>query len=173
MGKARFNQNHPDISGKNNPRYIDGRTSKKYYCIESKCNNGISYTNFNSGNRRCIVCSNKGIHNAHFGKPIKPNWVKYKNTWFRSNWELWFAQFLTLSRIKWQYESNTFDLGNTTYTPDFYLPNFNMYVEIKGYFSEKAKEKIKIFKKIYSNINLIILDQKNYQEIIEPIKCKF
>jgi predicted nuclease of restriction endonuclease-like RecB superfamily len=85
---------------------------------------------------------------------------------FRSNWESTFAKFLILSRIKWRYESKTFDLGDTTYTPDFYLPELNAYIEIKGYFSEKAKEKINNFRKVYKRINLIVIDETKYMNII-------
>jgi hypothetical protein len=29
------------------------------------------------------------------------------------------------------------------YTPDFYLPKYNLYIEVKGFFYEKDKEKIR------------------------------
>ena len=34
-------------------KYIDNRTNKQHYCIESNCNNKISYSNWLNGNRRC------------------------------------------------------------------------------------------------------------------------
>lgn len=142
-------------SGKENGNYIDGRTKATHYCIEINCNNKVS----KKGNR-CIKCSNKGPNNSRYGKPIKPNWVKYRTHHFRSNWEMWFSQFLTLSGYKWKYESKTFDLGDTTYTPDFYLPEWDLYIEVKGYFSDKAKEKMKKFKELYKNINLEIFGYK-------------
>lgn len=42
--------------GKNNNRYIDGRTLKQYYC---KCGNKISYSNWRCGKRRCAKCAQK------------------------------------------------------------------------------------------------------------------
>jgi len=51
--------------------------------------------------------------------------------------------------MKWKYEPKTFDLGNTTYTPDFYLTEFDCWIEIKGWFRIDAKRKIKKFKKLY------------------------
>jgi len=66
----------------------------------------------------------------------------------------------------WVFTPNHFlDLGNTTYTPDFYLPEFNTYIEIKGYWRIKAKRKMKKFLKIYNYITLYIFNQEKLTEI--------
>ena len=39
--------------GKDNPNWKKGKSKKIYYCIESKCNNKISYCNYLYGNKRC------------------------------------------------------------------------------------------------------------------------
>lgn len=62
--------------GKNNANYKDGRTLKKYYCIEG-CGKEINYNSALYGNRRCYSCANKekyriGILNNK-GKN-HPNW---------------------------------------------------------------------------------------------------
>jgi len=61
----------------------------------------------------------------------------YNNTWFRSGWEAKYAEYLDTWNIKWEYEPHTFVLEiegkKTSYTPDFYLPEFNLYHEIKGW----------------------------------------
>lgn len=44
--KIRNSDYHKNSHGKNSGGYIDGRCSKKYYCIESNCNNEISYGNW-------------------------------------------------------------------------------------------------------------------------------
>lgn len=60
--------------GKNNGRYIDGRSLITYYCIEFSCNKIVS-----ESNRRCKSCArrfyykehpnfNKGKNNPNFGK---------------------------------------------------------------------------------------------------------
>ncbi|KKL59181.1 hypothetical protein LCGC14_2217940 [marine sediment metagenome] len=82
----------------------------------------------------------------------------------RSSYEIAYAKWLDKQNIKWKYESKTFDLGNTTYTPDFYLPKTNKYIEIKGYWREDAKKKFKKFKTIYSETKIQVL---NYQKIIK------
>jgi len=51
--------------------YIDGRYSKVYYCIESGCNNKISYPNWLYGKRRCSSCGKKGKRNHRYGISLK------------------------------------------------------------------------------------------------------
>ena len=58
--------------------------------------------------------------------------VEYNGTIFRSSWELTVAQLLDEKGIDWTYESQTFQYkGNRRYTPDFYLKEFNLFLEVK------------------------------------------
>ena len=109
----------------------------------------------------------KGKLNPRFGKPpiITNHWNQYKGMWMRSGWEVRYAKWLDRQNIKWQYEPKTFDLGDTTYTPDFYLPETNEYIEIKGYWREKAKNNIKLFKKLYLRKKLIILEEIDLKKL--------
>ncbi len=84
---------------------------------------------------------------------------KYKSIWMRSSYELKFAKYLDKNHIKWLYESKTFDLGNTTYTPDFYLPEFNLYIEVKGFWRDDAKKKFEEFKQRYCGIRIKTLEK--------------
>lgn len=105
----------------------------------------------------CICKTRRGERKPFYRK------VKYKKTVLRSYYELSFAQWLTLSGYKWEYEPKRFNLGKTTYTPDFYLLKFNLYVEIKGWARTIFKKKIKLFKKLYPNINYKILYKKDLE----------
>ena len=82
----------------------------------------------------------------------------------RSSWEVAYAKWLDKNGYKWQYESKTFDLGNSSYTPDFYLPKKDMYIEIKGYYRESFIKKFKKFKKMYPEINIQIENKKLLKE---------
>ena len=104
----------------------------------------------------------KGKNNPMFGKVTHSKYNKYKGMWFHSSWESKFARFLDVRKIKWLYESKTFDLGEMTYTPDFYLPETDTYIEIKGYWRPDAEKKFKIFKKKYKNIKIKII---NYNKL--------
>ena len=120
---------------------------------------------------RCQPCNgrfNCGKKHYMFGKQMHGNYGYYNNTWMRSSWELNFAKWCDLSGIKWEYELKAFDLGDTTYTPDFYLPKFDLWIEVKGYWRNDAKKKFRKFKKLYKNINIEVFEKeklKNYNII--------
>jgi len=107
----------------------------------------------------------KGNKNYNYGKPFKPFWGKYDRINMRSGWEIAYAKYLDKRKVQWQYEPKHFKLDNTTYTPDFYLPETNEYIEIKGWFTEQAKLKIKNFMKTFPDIKLQILQQKQLRKI--------
>jgi hypothetical protein len=73
----------------------------------------------------------------------------------RSNWEANFARILNAYKVVFEFEPKVFTFpvkrGTKGYTPDFYLPNFDEWVEIKGYLDDKSKIKIKRFKRYYPN----------------------
>jgi len=64
---------------------------------------------------------------------------------FRSSYELAYVKYLDANKILWYYEIETFDLGDSTYTPDFFLPATEQFIEIKGYMRKKSQEKINKF----------------------------
>lgn len=109
---------------------------------------------------------NKGKNNPMWGKRAHHSYGDYyKNIYMRSSYEIKFANFLDCSGIKWKYESKTFDLGNTTYTPDFYLPEFNCYIEIKGWWRKTNLDKFQLFLKLYSSIHIHVLYKNNLEEM--------
>lgn len=78
---------------------------------------------------------------------IKPIETIYNGYRFRSRLEARWAVFFDLMGIEYQYEPEGFDLGEGyRYLPDFYLPNEDVWVEIKGkQLSEIEREKIERF----------------------------
>lgn len=80
----------------------------------------------------------------------------YKNSggihagvWMRClNSEGVFARQLDEAKIKWLYEPRRFRLSIGSYLPDFFLPEFNVWVEVKGYFRvSREQEKIEAFRR--------------------------
>lgn len=70
-------------------------------------------------------------------KPIETFWKGYR---FRSRLEARWAVFFEELGICWEYESQGFELRDgTRYLPDFYLPDQNLYVEIKPAIDYKPK----------------------------------
>lgn len=63
---------------------------------------------------------------------------------FRSDYELQVAKRLAENGVKFEYEAYklTYYPKPKTYTPDFYLPDSEIYVEAKGFFSPADRQKM-------------------------------
>jgi hypothetical protein len=61
--------------------------------------------------------------------PRKP--IKYEGVQYRSVLESKWAQWLVLNKITFEYEPTKFDLGPVNYIPDFYLPEYDVWIEVK------------------------------------------
>ena len=87
-----------------------------------------------------------------------------------------FANLLDFYRISWEYEPRSFPLqwdkdGNVVeaFTPDFYLPEFDLYVELttmKQSLVTRKNRKVKLLRAIYPHINIQVFYQKDYQDLI-------
>ena len=63
---------------------------------------------------------------------IKPIPTTYQGCRFRSRIEARWAVFFDALDVKWQYEPQGFELDGELYLPDFFLPGWRAWVEIKG-----------------------------------------
>jgi hypothetical protein len=63
---------------------------------------------------------------------IKAIETKYNGYRFRSRLEARWAYLFDALAVEYQYESEGFDLDGVWYLPDFWLPNRDMWVEVKG-----------------------------------------
>jgi len=94
------------------------------------------------------------------------------DTYFRSSWEANIARYYNYLGIEWEFEPKTFVFenikrGSVSYTPDFYLPKEDKWVEVKGWMDSKSKTKLKRFEKQYPEEykKLQLITQKEYEEI--------
>jgi hypothetical protein len=104
----------------------------------------------------------------------KASWYRCKYTgkcearWMRSGWEVAFALWLDFMGIKWEYETKRFWLSKGHYyTPDFYLPDQDTHVELKGWLSDKDKKKIEKFQKLYPDVKYFCFFQQHLAEVLE------
>ena len=120
----------------------------------------------------------KGPKNPNYGKPpnigtqwSKGMWYVFSNEtkiWIRSSYELRVIESLSKFNIKWEYEKQSFDVNELgTWHPDFYLPEYDLWWEIKGYMQEEALNKILCFIKLYPDKILKIL----YLDDILELEC--
>ena len=76
-------------------------------------------------------------------RTIKPIETEYKGYLFRSRIEARWAVFFDAMHIVWEYEKEGFDLGADVgrYLPDFWLPDQQYWIEIKGAEPTELEEK--------------------------------
>jgi len=88
-----------------------------------------------------------------------------------------FARVLDFYQIKWQYEPRTFAVrwdsdGNVieSFTPDFYLPDYDLYIELTTLKQElvtKKNRKVRHLKQLYPEINIKVMYAKDYKRLLE------
>ena len=88
-----------------------------------------------------------------------------------------FAKILDFYRIKWQYEPKTFAVrwdsdGKVveSFTPDFYLPDYNLYIELttlKQDLVTKKNRKVRLLKRLYPEIRVKVMYAKDYKRLLE------
>ncbi len=139
--------------------------SRCLICAKELKKRNSKYCNEHRGERY------KGKKNPMAGKPSpkgagRGKGCYYKSifqgdVWLRSSYEKAYAEYLDSIKEPWVYEFNTFKIGESTYTPDFYLIYRNTYIEIKGYMRKEAQEKIDKFKGLYPKEKLTVLFKKD------------
>jgi len=94
---------------------------------------------------------------------------------FAHNAEYELARILDFYGIDWQYEPRTFplrwDRGHVTeaFSPDFYLPDLNLYVELttlKAGLTAEKNRKMRLLKELYPEVNVILLKKQDYLRLL-------
>jgi predicted DNA-binding protein YlxM (UPF0122 family) len=89
-------------------------------------------------------------YNTHWGKGSYYNTPNQGKVWMRSGWEVKTADYLTGNGINWYYEYEWLPLNQTMrYLPDFFLPKYNCYIEVKGRKKECDMKKFMLAKNKY------------------------
>jgi hypoxanthine phosphoribosyltransferase len=87
-----------------------------------------------------------------------------------------FAAFLDFYRIRFEYEPTSFPLrwhadGRVAemFTPDFYLPDQDLYVELttmKQTHVTRKNRKVRQLRRLYPDVRIVLIYRKNYHEIL-------
>jgi cytidylate kinase len=107
---------------------------------------------------------------------VPPHRVRVERKEFGHPSEEVFANLLDFYRIAWDYEPRSFPLqwdkdGKVAeaFTPDFYLPEFDLYVELttmKQANVTKKNRKIRLLRTIYPHVNIQVFYQKDVQDLV-------
>jgi len=86
-----------------------------------------------------------------------------------------FGRFLDYYRIRWAYEPVSFPIAGEgeqpteLFTPDFYLPEHDLYVELttmKQSLVTPKNRKVRLLKELYPDINIRLLYRADYQQLL-------
>ncbi len=107
---------------------------------------------------------------------VPPDKVLLPRKSFAHPSEQTFANLLDFYRISWEYEPRSFPIQwdreakvAEAFTPDFYLPEFDLYVELttmKQSLVTRKNRKVKLLRQLYPHINIQVFYQKDFQNLI-------
>ena len=105
-----------------------------------------------------------------------PAAVTLKRQPFSHPSEAVFANLLDFYRIAWEYEPRSFPVqwdadgrALESFTPDFYLPELDLYIELttmKQSLVTKKNRKVKLLRAIYPHLNIQVFYQKDIQNLV-------
>jgi hypothetical protein len=109
-------------------------------------------------------------------KIVAPGRAALKKKVFVHPSEQIFANLLDFYRVAWEYEPRTFPIrydhkGHVieAFTPDFYLPEFDLYVELttmKQSLVTKKNRKVRMLRELYPGINIQVFYEKDFQNLV-------
>jgi hypothetical protein len=126
--------------------------------------------------RRQIYCSNYCLIRDIGGRPTSPRAARGKSgirpdispdLYFFSRWEANFARILNFLGMRWKFQPKVFQLETQKYTPDFYLPDADEYIEIKNFLSDYSKNRDEEFRRCFPNIKLTLILKPEYLKLQE------
>jgi len=106
---------------------------------------------------------------------IEPKF-KYKDVNFAHESEREFAKILDFYDINWAYEPKTFPVEwdreghpKISFTPDFFLPDFDLFIELTTLNQKlvtKKNRKLKRIKELYPEVNIKLFYKKDFQSLL-------
>jgi hypoxanthine phosphoribosyltransferase len=88
-----------------------------------------------------------------------------------------FARILTYYRIRWVYEPTAFTLASTDdgrpvqmFTPDFYLPDYRLYIELttmRQRLVTRKNRKLRRLRELYPNVHVKLLYRRDVHRLVE------
>ena len=107
---------------------------------------------------------------------VPPANVTLRSKMFAHPSEEMFANLLDFYRIAWEYEPRSFPVkydqdGSVleAFTPDFYMPEFDLYVELttmKQSLVTRKNRKVRLLRELYPHLNIQVFYQKDFENLI-------
>jgi cytidylate kinase len=107
---------------------------------------------------------------------VPPGNITLRKKMFAHASEEMFANLLDFYRIAWEYEPRSFAVQYAAdgavleaFTPDFYLPEFDLYVELttmKQSLVTRKNRKVRLLRQLYPHLNIQVFYQKDFENLI-------
>lgn len=139
-------------------------------CANPKCGNTFTHERYQT-RKYCSVHCNITITGS---RPTSPKASRGKagirkdvsdSIYFYSRWEANMARLYIYLGVAWEYTPRSFDIGGQSYTPDFYLPKTDTYVEIKNFWGEYSRIRDEKFRATHPELRLKVILKEQYLEL--------
>lgn len=140
-------------------------------CANPTCGKRFTFKGWRPVSRPYKYCSAHCAIRDVGSRPTSPRAARAKSgiradisptIYFFSRWEANYARLQNFLRVKWVHQPKTFQLKSQKYTPDFYLPESDTYVEIKNYLSEYSRRRDEEFRELYPHLKLKLILKEDY-----------
>lgn len=118
---------------------------------------------------KMILSEQRSLNN----KGGRSKWFEINGIKVQGTWEKSIAEILTERNIPWlkprtKNHSLKYEMSGKikTYTPDFYLINENLYLEVKGYWWGNDKEKMRLVLDQNPHVDIRIIEKQEYDKIM-------
>src|SRR5919109_533306 len=105
-----------------------------------------------------------------------PEWPD--SPYFRSRYERNLARILTWMGVRWAYEPRRFyfrrarGTRNSSFLPDFYLPDEDVYYECKGWLDHDSQVRLKHMAREYPAVKVLLIDGKFFRAFEAQRLCR-
>jgi len=116
------------------------------------------------------------IDNINKNNTPASNIINADEVIFANESEKEFARILDFYKIKWQYEPKTFPLEfdndgipTLSFTPDFYLTDLDLFIELTTLNQNlvtKKNKKIRKLRELYPDVNIKLFYKKDYDSLL-------
>jgi hypothetical protein len=147
----------------------DVRVAKGAATIKERIESGIIdiRSGWNHSKESKSIMSKKASENNRGGRS---KWYKVNGISVQGTWERDIAYKLNDLGVIWNrpkpLKYMRYDGKDSHYTPDFYLPEFDMYLEVKGFWWGRDKEKMQNIYDQYPNLRIVVIECDLYEQIL-------
>ena len=90
----------------------------------------------------------------------------------KSSYEVRVARVLDALGIRWEYEQHRFAIGkNRTWAPDFYLPDADVFWEVKGYYGPNSRDVVARFREHHPHVAMLLIFRSAIEALETAVKA--